>query len=164
MTTAPVLLTTVSGLVERPVRPWHRGLIKLRGRGLDRRIAAGESPDGDRLVAARARELLDRRYRVELASLWQDTVLACDAIRPTSLHSVPVSRQQMRAAEREIGQLVETLHAKRPVSARGVAMASLLMTDAAGPVFRRTTPTLAAVLRGVIAACDPLAELSVRAA
>jgi hypothetical protein len=164
MTTPLVLLTTAAGLVERPIRPWHRTLLKLRENNLDRRISAGEPTDDGRLIAARARELVGSRFRAELAALWQDRVQANDRTRPASLHSVPVSQQQVSGAEREIGRLVEMLRAKRPVSARGVAMASLLMTDAAGPVFRRTTPSLATVLRRVTAACDPLTELGAHAA
>jgi hypothetical protein len=159
VTTTPVLISTAAGLVERPVRPWDRWLVKLRGHGLDRRISAGEPTDNDLLTAARARDLIGRRYRRKLASCWQDMVRACDAIRSVSDPRVPVSRVQVRQARPEIDELVRRLQSGLPVSARGIAMATLLLTDGAGPIYRRTAPTLAAVLRDVVAAIDPLTEL-----
>ncbi|HTW19375.1 MAG TPA: hypothetical protein VME70_04070 [Mycobacteriales bacterium] len=150
MTATWVLYISAAGLTERPVRPWHRGLVRLRGDNLDRRIAAGESTDSGRLIAARARELMSDGYRAELATFWEDVLLRADRQLPPRRHEVAVSRSQVHAAEREVDELVELLRSRRPVSARGIAMASLLLSDGAGPVFRRTAPRLSGVLRAVI--------------
>ncbi len=47
-----------------------------------------------------------------------------------------------------------------PVAARGVAMATALLTDALGPVYnRRSRVTLAAALEAAIAQLDPALPL-----
>jgi hypothetical protein len=42
------------------------------------------------------------------------------------------------AAEGDIRQLIAALRAAQPVSARGVAIAELLLTDGAGPLYLRS--------------------------
>ena len=158
MATTRLLLVTSAGLLERRVRPWHHGLIKLRRFGLDRRISQGESTHDDLLIAARAQALISPRRRADLACWWQSVTIA--AARPPSAgRAVRVDRTEALRAEQDINELVQTLRSGQPVSARGVAAARLLLTNGGGPVFRRTNPSLDAAVREVIGTLNPFIEL-----
>jgi hypothetical protein len=73
---------------------------------------------------------------------------------------VPLRAAAILAAEPAIGELMECLTAALPVGARGVAMASVLLTDPTSPVYsRRGSRTLDDRLRAAIAQLDPAQPL-----
>jgi hypothetical protein len=57
--------------------------------------------------------------------------------------------------------MLDALSSCRPVSARGVAMAGLLLSDGTGPLYNRNCPVrLTAALREVTIHLDPRMSLS----
>jgi hypothetical protein len=48
---------------------------------------------------------------------------------------VPIRREQLHRAEPEIRELIEALRASGPMPARGVAIATNLLTDGRGPIY-----------------------------
>jgi hypothetical protein len=73
---------------------------------------------------------------------------------------MPVCADLIVAAEPAIRELISRLSAPLPVPARGVAMATVLLTDATGPVYRRRGPvTLAHALDAAIGQLDPALPL-----
>jgi hypothetical protein len=68
--------------------------------------------------------------------------------------------QDIVAAEPDIRDLISRLTTPLPVTAQGVAMASVLLTDATGPVYRRRGPiTLDTAIAAAIAQLDPALPL-----
>jgi hypothetical protein len=135
---------------------WDRARARCRAFALDERLAAGSSPDGDALVAARARLLVSLARRRQLARDWGHVVRVA---RERSYGSM-VCRDRVVAAEPDIRELQRSLRAALPVPARGVAMASWLLTDATGPLYnRRTSADLGASVREVIRQLDPRTAL-----
>jgi hypothetical protein len=145
--------------VRRPGRR-DRALARWRGFALDARLAAGSSPDGEHLLAVRALVLVRPTTRERLARNWEH-VLEVARARPSSAHlRAPLCRDRILAAEPEIQRLVLGLRAGLPVPARGVAMASHLLTDGAGPLHNRRSPVdLRAALEAAAQHMDPSDEL-----
>jgi hypothetical protein len=144
----------------RRLQPWEQVLASWHGFSLDERLAAGASPDGDRLMAARARALVSPARRRKLARDWGLLVRTARA-GPTARVQAPLRRDRIVAAEPEIRQLQESLRAALPVPVRGVAMASRLLTDAGGPVYSRRSPVdLRTVLRDAVRHMNPWTALA----
>jgi hypothetical protein len=141
------------------LRGRDRALASWHGFALDERLAAGASPDSDRLLAARARALVDPGRRQKLARDWGRLVRIASERPPASVQ-VPLRRDRIVAAEPEIRRLQDALRARLPVPVRGVAMASRLLADATGPVYsRRSLADLRAVLQDAIGHLDPSTPL-----
>jgi hypothetical protein len=143
----------------RRLHAWDRALASWRGFSLDGRLAAGASPDRDRLLAARAQALVEPRRRQKLARDWGRLMRAARERPPAGVH-VPLRRDRIVAAEPEIRQLQDALQVRLPVPVRGVAMASHLLADAAGPVYsRRSRADLRDALRAATRQLDPWTAL-----
>jgi hypothetical protein len=153
-----VLAADLGGLSElrgRRLRVLDRILAGWHGFSLDGRLAAGASPEGDRLLAARASALVDLRRRQKLAGDWGRLARMALA-RPAPAARMPLRRDRIVAAGPEILRLQDSLRAALPVPVRGVAMASRLLCDAAGPVYSRRSPVdLRAALQEAIQQMDP---------
>jgi hypothetical protein len=133
-----------------------RALARCRAFALDGRLAAGSSPDGDALVAARARVLVSLPRRRRLARDWGHVLRMA---RERSYRGM-VCRDRVVAAEPDIRELQRSLRAALPVPARGVAMASQLLTDATGPLYnRRCAADLGAAIREAVRQLDPRTAL-----
>jgi len=52
---------------------------------------------------------------------------------------VPVCRDRVRDSSEELGDLIRRLLAGGPVAARGVALASVLLSDGSGPLYHRAS-------------------------
>jgi hypothetical protein len=153
----PVL---VDPLVLGPCRLADRLLARALGVSLDQRLAAGCSPESTRLLAARAQYIVSLPHRTSLARSW-DHVLRV-ASRGPSLRTpaVPLNVRAILAAEPAIRELTERLAAPLPVTAQGVATATVLLTNATSPVYGRPRPdALAVLLVGAIAELDPARPL-----
>jgi hypothetical protein len=69
---------------------------------------------------------------------------------------VPLCRDRITAAGPDVQDMLASLLTPAPVAARGVAAASLLLTDGAGPVYNRhSSMDLVTAVREVVAQLDP---------
>ncbi len=157
-----VVLATDARLLElrgRRLRVLDRVLASWHGFSLDARLAAGALPEGDRLLAARAGVLVGLPRRQKLARDW-GRLARMASERPAPRARIPLRRDRIVAAEPEIRQLQDSLRAALPVPVRGVAMASRLLCDAAGPVYSRRSPVdLRAALVDATHQMDPRTAL-----
>jgi hypothetical protein len=142
----------------RGPRLWDRALVSSRATLLDSRLAEGDSPESGRLIALRARALVVPARRQQLASAW-DRLVEMARERPAAAH-VPLRRDRIVAAEADIRELQRSLRASAPVPARGVAIASSLLADGAGPLYNRTSRVdLRAAVQEAIQHLDPSTAL-----
>lgn len=142
---------TVTPLGAAPVSAADRVRARVSGASLDRLLAAGHAAESDRLLAARAQYIVSLPKRRALARDWEH-LLAVAQRAPTP--AVPLCRDRIAAAEPSIRQLVACLRVPLPVPAQGVAAASVLLTDATGPLYHRPSR---AVLDDLV--CEAIAEL-----
>jgi hypothetical protein len=134
-----VLLDEAGCPIARTARPWDRIAVRLRGFSLDRDLAAGASPDSSVALALRAQMLVRPRYRRGLARSARRVLTAATQPPFGSRLAVPVCRDQVAGSSAEFGDLIRGLLAAGPVTARGVAQASVLVADASGPLYRRAS-------------------------
>jgi len=135
-----LLLDATGCPVESTPRPWQRLGARLGGFRLDRALADGASPEASVELALRARLLVRPRHRRDLAR-GVSRVLAAARRPPTAARPpVPVCRDRVRACEDEFARLIGRLQGAGPVSVRGVAKADLLLADASGPLYHRSSP------------------------
>lgn len=158
-----VLLTDGAGrllpLPRRTPGPWDRAVASSRAGRLDARLAAGVAPESGRLIALRAAALVVPARRQRLASDW-DRLVRVAHERPATWARVPLRSAGIVAAEEDIGELQRSLRADVPVPARGVAMASTLLTDGAGPLYNRHSPvSVRAAVLETIQHLDPATAL-----
>jgi hypothetical protein len=147
-------------LVPRPCRFTDRVLARAFGASLDRQLAAGTEPETTPLLAARAQDIVSLPRRRALAGAWQHLLQAARDGRRQRTPAVPIQAAQIAAAEPAIRDLIARLTAPLPVTAQGVAMASVLLTDATGPVYRRRGPvSLDNAIAAVTAQLDPALPL-----
>jgi hypothetical protein len=139
----------------RPSR-WLVLLTRWRAGDLDAQLAAGQPPEDDPQRAVRAAVLVEPANRRELAECWQ-AVLSRAARPPDPIDSrVPLRRSQVLAADADIRRMIAGLCARSPVPARGVAIASGLLSDGTGPLYNdRCRQNLQAVIRSAIRHLDP---------
>jgi hypothetical protein len=141
-------------LVLRPRRLADRLLSRAFGASLDRRLAAGCLPEASPLLAARAQDIVSMRSRRALAANWDQLLRAAPRARGNRTISVRAAR--IAATEPAIREVMQRLSIPLPVTAQGVAMASILLTDATGPVHNRDCAvTLPEALEAAIAQLDP---------
>lgn len=165
-------------LVVRPSRVADRMLARVFGGSLDDALAAGRSPESSRLLAARARYIVGLRRRRALAGYWERLLRVAGSAAGTwggsrsgysrsgcsrsaaCMRAVPVRADSIVAAEPLILELMSRLSVPLPIPARGVAMASVLLTDGSGPVYgRRPTVSLSVALEDAITQLDPALPL-----
>ena len=158
----PARHTLVLGdpFVIQPCRLADRLLARAFGASLDASLAAGCSPESGRLLAARAQDIVSLSRRTSLARSW-DHVLQV-ALRAPTLRTpaVPLNAVAIVAAEPAIRELMERLVAPLPVTAQGVAAATVMLTDVTSPVYgRQGREALAGLLSVAIAHLDPAKPL-----
>jgi hypothetical protein len=142
---------------------WLRAVL-FRGR-LDAQLAAGLDPQSDPALALRARQLIRARSRRRLARSVEHLVEEVDADRNWWLSAaVPFLRDQVVAARGTLTALAGALRDAEPISPRGVAITSRLITDPASPLYVRTAPgalqlQATAALDALLAGSQPWCEL-----
>jgi hypothetical protein len=154
--------TIVSGdpLVVRPSRLTDRLLARMLGASLDVKLAAGRTPESSPLLAARAQHIVAIRTRRELARHWEHLLRAARRGYGTYHPALPICSDRIIAAEPAVRELLRCMTAPLPVTARGVAMATALLTDALSPVYNpRSRVSLAAALEAAIVQLDPALPL-----
>jgi len=159
----PVLVDDDRGrLTLRRLRPWHRMLARCRAAQLDRELATGTSPEACASLAARAMWLTSMQVRRSLATSVQRILVAAGqppAVLPSQtvtahhLPRVPVCRVRISQSADQLAELAGHLARPGPVPVQGVAMASRLLADGAGPLYREACrDDLAAILERVMRA------------
>lgn len=138
-----------------------RLLAHWRALDLDEQLAAGRSPGTDRLRAVRAGMLIAPAQRRRLAASWADLRTASTGPIRRRPVGVPLQRARIDAARDDIQRLVDALRAPGPASARGVALANLLLTDGTSPVYQRNSPVdLSAALQAAVRHLNPLSAFT----
>ncbi|BBY60789.1 hypothetical protein [Mycolicibacterium sarraceniae] len=123
----------LAGRLDREVEV---GIVPLPGSSLAAHIA--------RLTSSGEREALAGTLMQALAELRRDR-------RGFSPH-IPVDPERLASCRDVIDDITLLLHSPRPVRARGMARLRLLLADGTGPLYRNGRGSLAAELRGVLAA------------
>lgn len=141
---------------------WRRVRLELiagwRAGELDRQLAASASPAGSALLAIRAQRLTSRRFREHVAAGLTRAVRDAEAGTPGCSAAVQPHRGELFAERHVVATLDRRLRGAEPVSARGVALLELLLSDGTGPLYRPTEPgALASLLRAAAAALEPCA-------
>ncbi len=170
-----VLLDEAGCPVARSARPWDRLLARVRASRLDRDLAAGALPDATVPLALRAQILVRTRTRRGMARGAQrllERAMQAPAANPSpapaagrlmmpagGLLQVPVCRDRVTDSAEELGDLIRRLLGRGPVAARGVALASVLLSDGSGPLYRRSSADdLRARVREAVNALGPSAR------
>lgn len=148
---------TVTPFGAAPVSAADRVLARMFGASLDRQLAAGQPAESDRLLAARAQHIVSLPRRRALARDWEHLLRVA---RRAPAPAVPLCRDRIAAAEPSIRELVACLRVPLPVPARGVAAATVLLTDATGPLYHRhSRATLDGRVREAVGQLDPARPL-----
>ena len=127
------------GLDVRRIRRRDRVFARVCGWWLDAQLAAGASPEASWLRAVRATELTEPAARARLAAAWRNVLARVD--QPAGARGrVPLPSASIHAAADNIALLIDRLGAPAPVTARGVAMAAVLLTDGTGALHRPQSP------------------------
>lgn len=125
---------------------------RLFARRYDRQVEAGVTPVIGSPLAVHHRRLTSDRERAELARalhlVLRDAAEGRDLLNPR----IPVHGDAVRHAADAIGDVRARLRSRSPVRARGTARLRLLLADGRGPLYRTRAGSLAAAMRGVLAA------------
>jgi hypothetical protein len=139
---------------------WERFVSHWRASKLDRDLASGASPDANAFLALRAQALVQPGMRRRLADRVSHLLAEAGEDRASRYIDprVSIQRDSILDAADALQMLIDRLLMAAPVPARGVALARLLLTDGAGPLY---CPSDRSDLRArVLAAVDQLEPLS----
>ncbi len=143
-----------------PDRAADKAMARAFAFRLDRRLAAGDDPDSSRLLATRAQHLVSLATRRTLAESWEHVLAKATRAPGPGYAAMAIRADRVLAAEPDVLELIAHLRAALPVAARGVAAASVLLADGAGPVYhRRAADGLRDAVRLAIAQLDPSVSL-----
>lgn len=118
-----------------PSRGWRSRLAtRLRWAALDRALVSGADPSASPALAARAAALTASDARLALAERLD--LLVSPAQPPSRLRLAP-PRRSIAANAPALWELAAVLRGPAPLHARGLAMLMRLLTDGAGPLYRR---------------------------
>jgi hypothetical protein len=148
------------GLTARANRRWVRTVVSLLGSTLDAQLAQGRPPESNRLLAARAQILVSPTGRRALVQDWANLLeRAGEAPLPRSPR-VSLNRSAIARSEGKIREMLALLARPLPISARGAAASSMLLSDGTGPLYRHHGPSdLGRSLTEVMARLDPSSSL-----
>jgi hypothetical protein len=123
------------GFVARPARIRDRLLSKMLSGSLDCRLASGELPESNLLLATRARHLVSSRARHQAASAWTRMLERSTGSRADRVPRVRPCEERISASRNDIEELIHLLESSGPVASRGVAIANALLEEGSGPVW-----------------------------
>jgi hypothetical protein len=116
---------------------WLRCTTRWRARVLDRQLAAGADPMQSDELSLRAGQLGSSRSRRRIACALRGAVaLAERDAYPVMVAAPPIQHAAVRASGGLLLEIVERLLGCEPVGVRGVALASQLIEDGRGPLYR----------------------------
>ena len=134
--------------VSRGHRFWDRWLARAYAPSLDSQLAAGWPPGTSRLLAIRAQEITSPAGRGELVRGWGYVLSRARRPAVPRTARAPLCRDRIAAAEGDVRTMLAVLACPLPISARGAAMASVLLGDGTGPLHNpHSTRDLAAAVR-----------------
>ena len=126
------------GFIEPPVAAVR---TRLRRSSLDRRLAAGASPDECDDLSRRANQLRSSLHRRELAASLLTLVEQAGAPTPPISASVPIDRPSILAARSDVIALALDLGATDlEASAQGIALVQRLLREGASPIYAPLGP------------------------
>lgn len=108
----------------------------VRGCALDRALAAGVTPESSVVLAVHAQRIVRPRACRTLAATLRRLVAGGVPGR-----SVPVSRVRVQGEAARLEAVAARLELNGPIGARGVAALRVLLSEAAGPLYRTGTGT-----------------------
>jgi hypothetical protein len=153
------MVTFPEPLHPRANPPWLRLLARLFASSLDRQLASGRPPESSRLLAARSLMLVSPSTRATLERNWLHMLAQARRSPGARDPRVPLCRDRIIAAEDAVRVMLDALVVHRPVSGRGVAQASWLLGDGAGPLYNpHCAVDLQTALREVTARVDSAAR------
>lgn len=134
-----------------------RVAVRLSAIRLTADLAAGVAVHSSMAHALRADVLVDPRRRAQLAHHWLKLIdAACSRSRP-AYSRLPIARTEILDARADIAELAEALMNQPIVTARGVALTEVLLTDGGGPVYMGTgRRVLKAMVRESLENLNPL--------
>jgi hypothetical protein len=104
---------------------------------LDAKLASGAAPDGSPELGLRADQLMSTSEREHIATgIAQAVAQAVAQWPPAAAQFVPLASPRIRECAPELMTIAHRLRDDEPVDVRGVAMASQLLSDGAGPLYR----------------------------
>lgn len=124
-----------------PANPRRGGVllhlrVLLRRDRLDLALAGRARPGDDPAQMLRAAQLLREPERRRVARGLRSAVDAAETARWRWSPRVPVAAHAVREGRVALTRLASRLGSAAPVSARGVALARILLTDGTGPLYR----------------------------
>jgi hypothetical protein len=129
--------------------------VRLVAGRLDARLAAGEDPCSDPVLAFRSARLTSGRARRRIAAGLERACRKADR-RVGLSAAVPVHPGAVDVARPALLQLAAALRCRQSVRARGVALAQLLLIEADGPLYNPERPeTLYEAARDALLALGP---------
>jgi hypothetical protein len=104
---------------------------------LDERLASGAAPAAGPELELRTRQLLSTSERDRIATgIEQSVAQAASQWPPAPAQFVPLGSPRIRECAPELLTIARRLRDGDPIDVRGVAMASQLLYDGAGPLYR----------------------------
>jgi hypothetical protein len=104
-------------------------------RSLDEALADGASPVWTPELALRARQLVSRGSRQQLATSLERLVKEAKRSVPPRAVAVPVPRREIVEAQTCLLSIAARLRDERPVYGRGMALLSRLLSEGSGPAY-----------------------------
>ncbi len=123
----------------------------LAGR-LDRDVEAGLLPEPGSALAMHMTKLTSIEERECLARSLRSALSEPGLTHAGLPLRIPVHPERVATCQSVIDDITLLLHSPRPVRARGMARLRMLLSDGRGPLYRHGSGSLAAELRGVLAA------------
>lgn len=108
---------------------------RLHRHKLDKELASGADPNINSLRYERARELVGEQSCRRIAASLERLLAEVDSGPRAFSARVPIARAAIRDSRGNLDTIVERLKAPAYISAQGVAMISLLLSDGAGPLY-----------------------------
>lgn len=129
-------------------RFWDRWLARAYAPSLDSQLAAGWPSGTSPLLAIRAQEITSPAGRAALLRGWGYVLDRARRPAVPRTPRAPLCRDRVAAAEGDLRTMLAVLACPLPISARGAAIASVLLGDGTGPLHNaHSDRDLAAVVR-----------------
>jgi hypothetical protein len=116
---------------------WLRCVTRWHARKLDRQLAAGVDPMQSDELSLRVGQLGSSTNRLRVACALRGAVaLAERDAYPVAVAALPIRRVTVRASRDLLLEVAERLRSCEPVGVRGLAIASQIVEDHRGPLYR----------------------------